>query len=168
MINDHLSISSHGLQLLQAVETLRLSPYDDQTGEPITEWCQGATIGYGHLIAEYDWQRFKYGIQPGQAVDLLSDDLQSFEAIIRKAIIAPLAQQQFDALAILAFNIGASKFRSSSAVRLINDPRAVTPYVSLESAWKAWNRSQGKINDGLINRRNCEWNVWRLGVYERW
>lgn len=168
MINDHMSIGPKGLQLLKDVETLQMEAYDDQTRKPISEWCKGATIGYGHLIPEHDWPRFVDGISMNEGDNLLHADLAPLEATIRQAIIVPLTQQQFDALLLLAFNIGAPRFRTSSAVRLINDPRAVTPYVSLEAAWKAWNKSQGQVNQGLINRRECEWTVWKSGIYERW
>ena len=168
MINDHLSISSPGFHLLQAIETLRCMPYDDQTGQTIQHWCQGATIGYGHLIAEQDWYRFRNGIDIGEAIDLLAEDLQRFEQAIRRAVIVSLSQRQFDALVIFAFNIGVKNLIQSSVVKLINNPRAVTRYATLEIAWKAWNKSQGHVNNGLVNRRKCEWAIYRNGLYEKW
>lgn len=168
MINDHHSLSAKGTWLLQSTEECRLDPYDDQTGHRITAWCKGASIGYGHLIPIDDWPLFKNGIGPGQALDLFNADLQPFEDAIREAIIVSLSVRQFDALVLLVFNIGAPAFKGSSVVKLINDARAVTPYASLEKAWKAYKRSQGKINDGLINRRACEWKIWTAGIYERW
>ena len=69
---------------------------------------------------------------------------------------------------MLAYNIGVSGFTNSSAVALINNPSASTPYSSVESAWKAWNRSQGLVSQGLINRRNAEWGVYSNGVYKKW
>lgn len=168
MINDHLGLSPQGLKLLQQIEGLRLKPYDDQTGQATQEWCPGATIGYGHLIPEKHWPRFKAGISKADALALLQKDLKPVENTVRHAIIVSLEQHQFDALVMLAFNIGLSPFRTSSAVRMINDARAVTDYATLEDAWKAWKRSQGKDNDGLINRRACDWQLWREGVYRHW
>ncbi len=46
-----MTLSAEGEAWLKEVEKLALYPYDDQkgiTGEPITEWVEGATIGYGH------------------------------------------------------------------------------------------------------------------------
>ncbi|ETW95549.1 MAG: hypothetical protein ETSY1_30095, partial [Candidatus Entotheonella factor] len=77
-------------------------------------------------------------------------------------------QHQFDAMVILTYNIGVPNFLSSSALKLINDPNAQTSYSSLESAWKAWNRSQGSVMQGLINRRNAEWKIYSQGIYETW
>lgn len=69
---------------------------------------------------------------------------------------------------IFSFNIGRKGFSSSSAVKLINDPTAKTDYEDLESAWKAWNKSEGKVNNGVINRRNAEWNIYSKEIYKRW
>ncbi|MFA6700960.1 MAG: lysozyme [Thiomicrospira sp.] len=166
MINDHRSLSSKGFQLLQQLEGCKLLPYDDQTGGRITAWIRGATIGYGHLIPIEDWKNFKWGIEKAQAIDLLRQDLKRFEAAVRQAINVSLNQHQFDALVILAFNIGVGAFKSSSVVKLINDPQYVTAYASLESAWKAWKRSQGVVMVGLVCRRSTEWNLWKNAIYE--
>jgi len=168
MINDHLTISDKGLQLMQTIETLRLQPYDDQTGQAISEWCKGATIGYGYLIPANEWLHFANGISKFYAGILLEKTLLLTERAINRTIIKPLQQQQFDALVLLTFNIGITAFAESSVAKQINDPCAVTRYPTLESAWKAWNKSQNKENDGLINRRQCEWNIWRSGIYQPW
>jgi GH24 family phage-related lysozyme (muramidase) len=164
----NLSLSSSGESLLKGVETLRLKPYDDQTGDDISSWVEGATIGYGHLIASDEWHLYENGINESQAENLFSDDLAPFLAAVNESVTAQISQQQFDALVMLVFNIGIGAFKSSSALKLVNDPNASTSYDSLESAWKAWNKSQGKVNQGLVNRRNAEWNVYSKGVYERW
>jgi lysozyme len=79
-----------------------------------------------------------------------------------------LYQIEFDALLMLAFNIGAEGFRTSSVVKLLNEPTARTTYRDLESAWKAWNRTQGKVSRGLVQRRACEWNIFARGAYRQW
>ena len=162
-----LSMSAKAIALLQAVESLRLAPYDDQTGKDTAAWVPGATIGYGHLIEQADWDTYKDGITVTQANDIFDTDALPFVKLVRAAIKADLAQNQFDALVILAFNIG-PHFTTSSVVELINNPNATTEFSSLELAWKAWNKSQGKVMEGLDNRRQCEWNIYSLGVYERW
>lgn len=157
-----------GIALLKAVETLRLKPYDDQTGLDISAWVAGATIGYGHLIAAGEWTTYKGGITEPQADALFAADLAPFEQVVRDSITVGLQQYQFDALVILAFNIGEAGFKSSSVVKLVNDPNAVTGYTSLESAWKAWNKSQGKVMKGLDNRRAAEWRIYTGADYSRW
>ena len=163
-----MGMSEAGQALLRSVEALRLTPYDDQTGKDTAVWVAGATIGYGHLILKGEWDTYKSGITDAAAQALFKTDLAPFEALVQKHITASLAQQEFDALALLAFNIGPGGFPSSSVVKLVNDPAAKTGYADLEAAWKAWNKSQGQVMKGLDNRRQCEWNVYTKGVYQRW
>lgn len=162
------SFSKRGEEFLKRIETLRLLPYDDQTGLEITQWVEGATIGYGHLIPKMEWSLFKGGINESQADSLFNGDIKPFINAVNRYVDTPLSQQQFDALVLLAFNIGVAGFSSSSAVALINDPNATTPYNTLEDAWKAWRISQGKVNRGLVNRRAAEWLIFTQGVYQHW
>jgi GH24 family phage-related lysozyme (muramidase) len=163
-----MNLSAPGVELLKGIEELRLLPYDDQTGKTITTWVKGATIGHGHLIPRAAWPGYVGGITEREADYLFLSDLAPFELAVFDAVWKPLSQHQFDACVILAFNIGAPAFRSSSALKLINNPRARTPYATLEAAWKAFNKSQGRVMKGLINRRNAEWKIFTQAVYERW
>ncbi|WKE66211.1 lysozyme [Gallaecimonas kandeliae] len=164
----HFQPSPQALALLKGIEQLALRPYDDQTGNDITAWVEGATIGYGHLIAKAEWDKFKNGITEVEAGTLFQRDLTPYSLAVNQKVTGSLTQSQFDAMVILAFNIGLDSFSKSSVLKLINDPKAVTSYPSLEAAWKSWNKSQGKVNNGLINRRNAEWKIYSQGKYERW
>ncbi len=167
---NELSLSDRGLTLLKDIEQLRLQPYDDQTGKEIIAWTVGATIGYGHLIKRTEWDTYKDGITVSAASILFEQDLSPFVNAVRSNIKVKLKPQQFDALVMLAFNIGAgaSGFSGSSVVKLVNDPEVETNYKNLEAAWKAWSKSQGKVMKGLENRRACEWNVYSQGIYKKW
>lgn len=163
-----LTLSSRGLSLLKAIEDLALKPYDDQTGKDITEWVKGATIGYGHLIASADWDKYKNSISEASASSLFSSDLAPFIRSVQSKVTTSLKQNEFDALVIFAFNIGDFNFSTSSVLKLINDPTAITSYSSLEAAWKAWNKSQGKEMRGLNNRRQAEWDIYSKNIYKQW
>lgn len=94
--------------------------------------------------------------------------------------------QQFDAAVVMAYNIGRSGFKNSSAAKLINDPAAKTKYNDLKAAWRAFSKviktdKDGQIVyaqktgkpvkitlTGLLNRRNCELNIYYKGIYKRW
>ena len=155
-----MKLSEKGIKHLSSWEGCRLFPYDDKTGRKTPYWLPSATIGVGHLIYENEWDKFKDGITEKYAENLLSKDIEYFENVINKKIEVDINQNQFDALVILCFNIGASGFVNSSVRKLINDPGANTQYDNLESAWKAWNKSGGKIVNGLINRRENEWRLY--------
>ncbi len=165
-------MSEAGMNLLMSIEAFRSKPYDDQNGADISNWVKGATIGYGHLISQDEWGRqggtFKNGITENQARELFEQDLAPFVDGVNEKVTADISQHQFDALVILAFNIGMGNFGSSSVLKLVNNPSAQTNYPTLEAAWKAWNKSQGKVMQGLINRRNAEWKIYAGNVYERW
>ena len=163
-----LTMSPPAVTLLQAIEKLRLKPYDDQSGKDITAWVAGATIGYGHLIAKDEWDTYKDGITLEQADALFAADAEPFERAVGQAISVGVQQYEFDAMVILAFNIGKEGFRKSSVAKLVNDPTAVTGHASLEDAWKSWNKSQGKVMKGLTNRRAAEWSIFTTATYARW
>ncbi|MEO9943790.1 FG-GAP-like repeat-containing protein [Paraglaciecola sp.] len=160
------SFSAKGEAKLKSLEGgARLLPYDDQTGQTITSWVKGATIGYGHLISQNEWALYSGGITQAQANALFQSDIAPFVAAVNNSLSVNVSQQQFDAAVILAYNIGVSGFTNSSALALINNPAATTPYANLETAWKAWNQSQGAVSQGLINRRNAEWDIYANGNY---
>ena len=164
-----MKISQKGLDFLKDYETLSLQPYSDKIGlksAPIKSWSEAATIGYGHLILNTEWSKYKNGITKQQAEDLLRIDLVDFEKTINSAVKKQLKQNEYDALVILAFNIGVSSFSKSSLLKLLNG-QAGSNYPTLELAWKAFNKDNGKVSNGLINRRASEWNIYSKNVYKR-
>lgn len=160
-------LSPKGLSLLKTLEGFRSAPYDDQTGKDTDRWVEGATIGYGHLIERDEWDDFQNGITREEAERLLRKDLRPFVEAVRNKTVGKLPQHQFDALVLLAFNIGRTAFSNSSALKLINNSNEQTPYQNLESAWKAWKRTQAGISPGLINRRKHEWKLFSTGTYRK-
>lgn len=162
------TLSLKGRQWLKHVEGLRLQPYDDQTGKPTNCWVRGATVGYGHLISQSEWPAMCHGLDESAADAMFCRDLVPFERAVAKIIHTDLSQQQFDALVILTYNIGVANFQASSVVKMINNPKAATSYPDLKAAWMAWSRSQGKVMQGLINRRSAEWDIYARGVYAYW
>ena len=169
--DDDMTLSDEGEAWLKEVEKLALQPYDDQVGitdEPITEWVEGATIGYGHLIGENEWDLYKDGITEEQAETLFQQDVAPFVDKVNEVIEVEVTANEFDAMVMLAYNIGRDGFAGSSVAKMVNDPEADTSYDTLEDAWKAWNKSQGKVNNGLINRRDAEWDMYSEGIYEHW
>ena len=165
---DQLTMSPDGLALLKGVEQRRLKPYDDQTGDETDTWVKGATIGFGHLILSAEWSTYQAGISEAEADTLFEADLEPYQTAVRTAVTTGLQQYEYDALVILAFNIGAPHFKSSSVVRLLNDPKTRNDEVAIKAAWMAWNKSQGKVMKGLVNRRTCEWNIFTSARYVRW
>ena len=136
--------------------------YDDQTGNQINPNMplpRGATIGYGHLIQP--GEDFSRGISEETATNLLRQDVEKSERAVRNTIIATINQNQFDALVIFAYNIGTYNFAKSTVVKYINNPTFHSAtYSTLESAWRAWNKSNGREMAGLRWRRDIEWKLF--------
>ena len=174
MVNDSaktassFDLSDKAIDLLKSIEQLATKPYDDQTALDITEWVKGATIGYGHLISKTEWSKYKDGFTEAAALKLFSHDLKPFTDTVKLNVTSNITQNEFDAMVIFAFNIGTNGFRRSSVLKMINDPSIKTSYPNIEKAWKAWNKSEGKLNKGVINRRNAEWNIYTKAIYKRW
>ncbi len=165
---DTFGFSDKGIDLLKSIEQLSTTPYDDQTGKDITTWVEGATIGYGHLVSSAEWSKYKDGIARDQALSLFRADLNPYVNTVKTKVTASITQNEFDAMVILAFNIGQRAFTNSSVLKMVNNPNVKTTYENLEDAWKAWNKSQGVINSGLINRRQAEWDIYSKGIYQQW
>ena len=158
-----MHISNHGIETLKQIEGMVIRNrkhviYDDKTGEPVPRCAplrRGATIGYGHLIKS--GESFTNGISEDAATELLRTDVAWAENIVREKITVPLTQNQFDALVIFAFNIGEKNFACSTVVKHINNPNFTsTQYPTLDAAWRAWNKSGGRVVRGLVRRREIE------------
>ncbi|WP_187373074.1 lysozyme [Vibrio cholerae] len=163
-----LVFSSNGMALLREIEELRLIPYDDQTGKSISSYVEGATIGYGYLIPKNEWSIYKNGITKEIAEELFLRKVPRFQENVQSKIKVDINQNQFDALVLLCYNIGEGNFNSSSVLKLVNGGSAPVYGNNIDNAWLAWNKSQGKVMQGLIKRRKCELNVYHKGVYEKW
>lgn len=124
--------------VIKEAEGLRLEAYKDGGGV----W----TIGYGHTGKEV-----KKGLQIDMtaAEAYLTLDLQTAEDAVNKSVKVNLTQNQFDALVSLAYNIGATAFKSSTLVKLLNKGK----YDEAAEEFPRWNKDNGKVIDGLTNRR---------------
>ncbi|MDR0967689.1 MAG: glycoside hydrolase family protein [Rickettsiales bacterium] len=160
-------ISKKGLNFLKqkegkVTENGKHVIYDDKTGKPVSDknnLPKGATIGYGHLLKP--GEKFSNGITEKHAERLLAQDVARFENIVKSDVKAELTQSQFDALVALAYNIGPNAFENSTLLQYLNDSNfSSTKYPTIESAWKAWNKSGGSVSRGLNNRRDAEWNLF--------
>lgn len=143
------SLSLKGLKLLKVWEGCILHIYKDSAGYP--------TIGVGHLIRA--GEDFSKGLTNEQAMELLAADISPFEDVVNAKIGVDLTQDQFDALVIFAFNIGTGGFAKSTLVKELN----LGHYDQVPTQLRKWNRAGGKVNQGLINRRNNEIKLWQGG-----
>lgn len=156
-----MKVSAKGKKMLRSSE---------MEGEKLTAYLDSAevwTIGAGHT-ERVDGVRIHEGmkITAQKSEELLSADLAKFESAVSRYVKVPMAQYQFDALVMFAFNIGVGGFLSTSALKLLNagsSPESVTKAMAL---WKYETRGGKKVESrGLINRRRKEANLFLRGEY---
>ena len=143
-----MNISAAGIALIKQFEGLKLAAYPDPGtgGEPYT-------IGYGHTggVKRTDTCTL------AQAVAWLQSDVRGTVRTLADMIEVPVTQGQFDACVSLAYNIGVSAFRGSTLLRLLN----ASEYQAASDEFPRWNRTDGKVLPGLINRRAAERALFR-------
>ena len=134
-----MAIAKSTLSFITKEEGSRNKAYKDSKGL----W----TIGVGHLIKADEQHLITATLSDQEVEDLLKKDLKWCSEAVETSVKVPLAQNQFDALYSLCFNIGETAFRKSTVVRRINEN-------DLNGAAEAilmWNKPEV-----LINRRKRE------------
>ena len=136
-------LSQRGLDLIKSFEGLRLTSYKALGTE------RYYTIGYGH----YGKDVLPYQtITEKQAEDLLYKDLQYFVNHVNTFMpYYNFNQNQFDALVSFAYNVGSiTSLTSNGTLALEKIPKMMMCY----------NKSGGKIVNGLIKRRKKECDLF--------
>jgi lysozyme len=103
--------------------------------------------------------------EPEWAARLLKR-VAGFERIVNAAVKVALTQSQFDALVLLVYNIGPGDpyvfppidgLLTSTLLRKLN----AGDYAGAAAEFPRWNKSNGKIQPGLVTRRRLE-QTWFL------
>jgi lysozyme len=156
-MDQHLTLSTHGLTLLQESEGLRLKAYLDSAGI----W----TIGYG-TIRYPDGSQVQEGdvCTQEQAEYWTYNDLAWVLKAVNEMVAPQISQKMFDALCMLVYNIGETNFHKSSMLRQLNQCNWKQASIEFDKWVKA--RSNGKLITvgGLVNRRNREQALFDEGV----
>jgi len=137
-------VSRQGLELVKSFEGLRRRAARLPNGRFV--------VGYGHIRSAREGAE----ITPEDAESLLRYDLLPIEAAINEWALAPLTQNQFDALVSLAFNIGLSSFRRSDVLRRINEGDMLRAAAALDTWRRVDLEGEPVIVDALVRRRAVE------------
>ena len=138
-------INRAGIDLIKSWEGCKLNAYKDVAGV----W----TVGYG-LTSRAGF------IEVGPDTKLTQEEAEwyleqvvdRFARDIRSAITRPINDNQFAAFVSLAYNIGVSAFKRSSALRHFNNG----DLDKVPDAMRLWKKAGGEVVQGLINRREAE------------
>lgn len=145
-MNEDLRTSKSGINLIIQEEGLVLHVYKDQAGYP--------TVGVGHLLTSEEKSSgiFNNGISKEQAIELLKKDLVRTENLIKKYLVYPLNQNQFDALVSMIFNTGGAPIITGTLGKLINAGKIV----EVPDEMLKWCYAGGVILPVLQKRRKRE------------
>lgn len=142
---DEMSISQNGINLLSSFEGCELTAYLC----PANVW----TIGFGTTVYPSGMKVKKSDTCTlEQAKQLKAQDLKRFEKTVNNLVKASLTQNQFDALVSLVYNIGPSAFEKSTLLKKLN----AGDYQGAADQFIVWNKSGGKVLQGLVDRRTKE------------
>jgi len=141
-----MRINKAGIDLIKEFEGLRMEAYKCPAGV----W----TIGYGTT------GRAGVGIKPAAGMVIteaeaewyLEQAVAKFAAGVEAVVTAPIDENEFASMTSLAYNIGLSGFRKSSALRHFN----AGDKAKAAAAIKLWNKAGGKVLAGLVRRRDAE------------
>lgn len=136
-----MKINNKGLELLKRFEGCGLDAYKDLKGI----W----TIGFGHTGSE---AYLGAKISMARALELLEHDLDQFEYGVERLVKVPLSSNQFSALVCFSYNIGLGALAQSTLLRKINNK----DYVGASKEFSRWDKANGKVVRGLVNRRKAE------------
>lgn len=140
-----LRTSAKGLELIKGFEGFR----SRASRLPDGRWI----VGYGHT------RTARPGLQvtPHDAQLVLAhSDLPQIEQLIQDEVLAPLTQNEFDALVSFAWNIGPGAFQSSSVLSNLNEGDRLAAASDMWLWRKGRVSGEVKIIDALVRRRAAE------------
>lgn len=146
-----MKLNDKGYNLIKQYEGYSDRPYLCPAGVP--------TIGYGNT---YYPNGVKVKLTDKQinreyANELLEFVADKFAIDVLKLVKSIITQNQLNALTSFAYNLGVTNFKNSTLLKKVNaNPNDPT----IKEEFLKWNKSNGKILQGLINRRRAESNLY--------
>lgn len=146
-----MRISENGILLIKRWEGFSADPYICPAGV--------VTIGYGSTYYE-NGVKIRMSDPPlseKRADAMLRNILRHYELGVDSMTGDDITQNQFDALVSFAYNVGLEAMRKSTLLKKVN----ANPNDRLISnQFLRWNRSRGRVLQGLTNRRIEEARIY--------
>ena len=98
---------------------------------------------------------------PAECEERLLEDATYAGRGVAKGVKVKLTQGQYDALVSFVFNVGETKFYSSTLLRKIN----AGDCLGAAAEFDRWVYAKGKRLPGLVSRRADERKQWEEGCY---
>jgi lysozyme len=137
---------------------------------PAGIWTEGyghAMIYQGQALRGIENKELAYKLHTVNTIEeaerLLAIDLISREKVVEQAALlvkGGLNENQFSALVSFVYNLGSGQFRSSTLYKYLMEGRMN----DAANEFEKWNKSGGKVLDGLTYRRKSEKELFLNGV----
>ena len=138
-----MKLDKKGLDLIKSFEGCRLKAYKCVPTEKYY------TIGFGHYGKDVSRDMV---ITSKQAEELLKKDVAKFEKYVNSYVKVDITQSMFNALTSFCYNCGGGALSSSNLLKYVNKKE----YEKASKEFPKWNKSGGKVLNGLVKRREKE------------
>ena len=151
------TVNAETLALSKRLEGLRLKAYPDpgsRDGKPVTigygtTRINGAPVALGTTITETQAEHYHLA------------DLLKVAAAVDRLVKVPINENQRGALILFANNVGIDAFAKSTLLKKLN----AGDYDAVPGQLARWNKNDGKVMQGLVNRRAAEAGLWAKGSF---
>jgi GH24 family phage-related lysozyme (muramidase) len=151
-----MHLSEEGYTLLEKMEGFSPELYSLGDG--------GFTIGFGFFVTYSEADKWRKGVTIADAERMIRQKVPAYEDQVKRYINVPLTQEEFDALTMLAYNLGGF----SKASSIVNDINSYAGFDQLQRDWMRFVHSKAPgVMKGLMNRRNDEIRVRNEANYQQ-
>jgi GH24 family phage-related lysozyme (muramidase) len=155
MLAAGMHLSTEGYSLLEKLEGFSPELYFLNDG--------GSTIGFGFFIPNGEGTKWDKGVTWEEAEQMMRQKVPAYEDQVKRYINVPLTQNEFDALTMLAYNLGGF----SKATSIVNDVNSQAGFDKLQRDWNRFVHSKAPaVARGLMNRRKDEMGVTKNANYQ--
>lgn len=86
-------------------------------------------------------------------------EIKEYEEYVNELVKVELSQNEFDSIVSFTYNLGPTALRQSRLLKELNKGN----FNSVPKEIRRWNQAGGKVQDGLIRRREAEALLWANG-----
>ncbi len=151
------SVNAETIEHVKRWEGFRAQAYPDpgsRDGKPVT-------IGYGQTRRNGRPIQLGETITEAEAAQWLLQELARVAGVVEQAVKVPLNDNQFGALVSFTYNVGDNAFKGSTLLKKLN----AGDYQAVPAQMARWNKNDGKVMEGLVNRRASEAGLWAKGAF---
>ena len=150
-------VNAETLSHVKQWEGFRKDAYPDPGSRDGTPW----TIGYGQTRIHGRSVRKGDTITEPEASAWLVSELARVAGVVDSLVKVPLNDNQFGALVSFTYNVGDEAFRRSTLLKKLNAGN----YEAVPAELAKWKFNDGKVMQGLVNRRAAEAGLWARGAF---